>query len=87
VKSLLEEFSDPGREVMKAIAPIVLPNMKSEQADPEWGRTVLCAGLIALIHYSKATEVDFERELRTAREWVAEDLEIELDLQSDGGDA
>lgn len=83
----LDDFSDRGREVLLAVAPIVYPTSTSEPNDPDWGREVVFSALVALMHYCNAAEVDFGRELKSARNLVASDRGEDFGLKPEGGEA
>jgi hypothetical protein len=87
VKTELDEFADRGREALLALAPIVFPTCTPKPDDPDWGREIVFSALVALMHYCIAAEVDFGRELASARDLVALDREEDFGLESEGGDA
>ncbi len=85
MRTQLDDFSDRGREVLLALAPIVYPTSTPKPNDPDWGREIVFSGLVALMHYCIAAEVDFGRELASARDLVACDREEDFGLESEGG--
>jgi hypothetical protein len=77
MRTELDDYADRGREVIRAVARVVDGRCDRDLADPEHGKDVVFAALVAMLHYCEAAEVDFDRELVAARDLFKSESEMD----------